>query len=299
MALRVAFFGLPLAALLLDQDGHTLELVALPYAHAVGRRRATRVFGSDRVWIAPKAKDPRLLARVIDLRADLLVSWFWTTRLPVSLLCAPRLGAIGAHPSLLPRHRGPDPTFWTIAMGDTETGVTVHRLTEEYDAGAILAQEPLPVDPTWNAWQLARALDRPSLRLLRATVARLARGENIEGLPQDSSLATAAPFPDDATCAIRWTWGTDRVLRHIRALAPAPGAWTEVAGTVLTIQQAAIALDFPPILAPGDGAVVGERVIVGSGDGAVEVLAGEIDGARASTGEIAALFVRHHDAMLD
>src|SRR6185436_17968339 len=114
-------------------------------------------------------------ARVRALQPDLLVSWFWTTRLPMALIEAARFGGIGAHPSLLPRHRGPDPTYWAIASGDVETGVTVHRIAEDYDTGAILAQERLAIDPHWNAWNLARALDRPSLRLLRATAARFAR----------------------------------------------------------------------------------------------------------------------------
>ena len=298
MALRIAFFGLPLAALLLAQDGHSLELVAIPYATTLGRRRALRVFGGERVWIKPKATDPTLLARLIDLRPDLLVSWFWTSRLPVSVLSVPRLGAIGAHPSLLPRHRGPDPTFWTIAMGDAETGVTIHRLFADYDTGPILAQQRLPVDPAWNAWQLARALDRPSLRLLRETVARLARGEPVPALAQDPSAATAAPSPDDAACAIRWIWATDRILCHIRALAPSPGSWTELAGKVLTIQRAVAARQYPRPLAPGDGAVVGDRVIVGTGDGAVEVIEAEIDGASVSRRELAALFVPHNDPTL-
>ena len=62
------------------------------------------------------------------------------------------LGAIGVHPSLLPRHRGPDPYFWAIESGDLETGVTAHRLEEEYDTGAILAQRRLAIDASWNSW---------------------------------------------------------------------------------------------------------------------------------------------------
>src|SRR6202012_2240644 len=196
----------------------------------VGLRRARRVLGEARVLVKPSVRDPALLSRVSALAPDLLVSWFWTTRLPMALVRAARLGGIGAHPSLLPRHRGPDPTYWAITSGDDETGVTVHGIEEEYDTGAILAQERLRIDPAWNAWQLAKALDRPSLRMLRATVARFARGEVVEGTPQDPALATQAPIPDDVACAIPWRGPTERVLRHIRALSPAPGAWTEVEG---------------------------------------------------------------------
>jgi methionyl-tRNA formyltransferase len=288
--LRIVFFGLPLAAVLLARDGHYVALASLSFVKAVGSRRARRVLGEDRVLLKPQARDPALLDRVRGLAPDLVVSWFWTTRLPMNLVRAARLGGIGAHPSLLPRHRGPDPTYWAIASGDEETGVTVHRLAEDYDTGEILAQEQLRIDPSWNAWLLARALDRPSLRLLRSTVARFARGERVEGAPQDPTLATQAPFLDDAGCAIPWTWPTARVLLHVRALAPAPGAWTEVDGALVTVLRATNAVTYPRVLAPGEGVALGERVLVRTGDGAVELLEAEIDGAPVGPGELAALF---------
>jgi len=291
MALRIAFFGLPLAALLLARDGHDVALAALSRTDSVGLRRARRLFGPDRLLIKPRATDPELLDRVRALAPDLLVSWFWTTRLPVALVRAARLGGIGAHPSLLPRHRGPDPTYWALSSGDVETGVTVHRIEKDYDTGDMLAQERLTIDPAWNAWNLARALDRPSLRVLRATVARFARGEEIPGLPQDPALATQAPFPDDEDAAIRWTWPTSRVLAHIRALSPAPGAWTEIEGAVVTITRAARATSFPSALEPGEGADDGGLPLVRTGDGAVLLLEGEIDGVPATTSDLAALFL--------
>lgn len=286
---RIVFFGLPLAALLLARDGHDVALAALSRTDAVGLRRAKRVFG-DRLLVKPGARDPALLARVKAFQPDLLVSWFWTTRLPMNLVRSARLGGIGAHPSLLPRHRGPDPTAWAILSGDEETGVSVHRIEAEYDTGDVLAQERLRIDPAWNAWLLARALDRPSLRLLRATVARLARGEAVAALAQDPALATLAPAPDDEACAVRWAEPTAAILRQVRALAPAPGAWTEIEGRLLTILRAGAAASVPRVLAPGEGAVVGDEVVVRTGDGAVALLEAEIDGAPARPAEIAALF---------
>lgn len=285
------FFGLPLAAVLLARDGHEIALAAISRPDAIGLRRARRLLGPERVLVKPRAGDPALLARVRDLQPDLLVSWFWTTRLPMPLVRAARLGGVGAHPSLLPRHRGPDPTYWAIASGDEETGVTVHRIEAEYDTGEILAQERLRIDPAWTAWNLARALDRPSLRVLRAVVTRLSRGEDVAGMEQDPALATQAPFPDDEACSIRWSWPTERVLRHIRALAPAPGAWTEIEGAFVTVLDAAPAVNFPQALEPGEAATLGDRPLVRTGDGAIELRAGEIDGVPARTEDFAALFL--------
>lgn len=291
--LRIAFFGLPLAALLLAQDGHAIELCAVCRKDALGVRRAKRLFGKERVLLRPKATDPALLERVREAKPDLLVSWFWTTRLPPKLVDQARLGGIGVHPSLLPRHRGPDPTTWAILSGDTKTGVSVHRIALEYDTGAVLHQEELVIDPAWNAWNLAKALDRPSLRALRNVVGRMARGEPIAEIQQDEALATQAPLLGDDDTALYFSWPTERILRHVRALAPAPGAWTEVSGKLVTILSAKPAERFPKALAPGEGFVDAGSAIIRTSDGAIVLLEGEIDGAPASRQDIAQLFYPH------
>jgi methionyl-tRNA formyltransferase len=289
--LKIAFFGLPLAALLLAKDGHAIELCAVCRKDALGLRRAKRTFGKGRVIVRPNVSDPALVARVRALEPDLLVSWFWTTRLPMELVATAKHGGIGVHPSLLPRHRGPDPTTWAILAGDTTTGVTVHRIAAEYDTGAMLDREELAIDPTWTGWDLAKALDRPSLRALRRTVARFAKGERVEEIAQDEALATNAPALDDEACAIRWAWPTERVLRHVRALSPAPGAWTEVDGKLVTVLAANKTTRFPSALEPGEGFAEAGHAVIRTGDGAVIVLEGEIEGSPASAEDIAQLFL--------
>jgi methionyl-tRNA formyltransferase len=288
--LRIAFFGLPLAALLLARDGHDIVLCAVCRRNAIGLRRARQRLGDDRVLVKPDAQSPALASLVQSLQPDLLVSWFWTTRLPMVLVQASRLGGVGVHPSLLPRHRGADPTTWAILSGDEVTGVTVHRIEEGYDTGDILAQQPLRIDPSWTAWQLARALDRPSLQLLRETVSRLGRGESVLATAQEPRLATEAPELDEEACAIRWHWPTERVLRHVRALAPTPGAWTEIDGTLVTLLRAAAAPQFPEVLRPGEGVVSEGKAIVRTGDTAVVILEGEIDGTAATADDLSGLF---------
>lgn len=285
MALRIVFFGLPLAAVLLARDGHEIALAAVCRPGSLGTRRLGRLIGAERVLIVPRATDRALRQRIAELQPDLLVSWFWTTKLPVALVSAARLGGIGVHPSLLPRHRGPDPTYWAIARGDAETGVCVHRIASEYDTGDVLAQERLAIDPSWTSWKLAKALDRPSLRQLRATVARLASGEAVPAVAQDETLATYAPQPSDAERAIRWTASTAEILRQVRALAPSPGAWTEIGGTLVTVLAATAAPAFPRALEPGEGAVVNGLVVVRTGDSAVALLEGEILDSAAAPSE--------------
>src|SRR5262249_52289693 len=159
-----------------------------------------------------------------------------------------------------------------IDAGDEETGVTIHQIEEDYDTGAILAARRVRIDPAWNAWQLAKKLDRPSLELLRAVVGRFARGEDVPAVPQDEALATLAPEPTEDDCNLDWSWPTARLLRRIRALAPAPGAFTTIGGRALTLFSARALRQFPAALLPGEAAVVGGIPLVRTGDGALELV---------------------------
>jgi methionyl-tRNA formyltransferase len=228
----------------------------------------------------------------------LVVSWFWTTKLPASLIQMARLGGIGVHPSLLPRHRGPDPYFAAIDQGDRITGVTVHRIDEQYDTGDILASREVAIGIDWNAWQLARRLDRPSLALLREITGRLCSGETVEGKRQDEARASWAPAPSPSDCAIRWSWSTDKVLRRVHALAPLPGAFTEIHGRVVTVVGARPAQHFPRALLPGEAAIVANTAVVRTGDGAIELVSGEVDGTPLDAGGLARLVARGSDLVI-
>lgn len=271
--LRIAFFGLPLAAYLLARDGHDLGFAALSPVAAPGFRRLRRTLGPTRVLEAAALGD-ELEARVDERLAleppDLLVSWFFTRKLPERWLASARLGGIGAHPSLLPRHRGPNPYFWAIDAGDAETGVSVHALTREYDEGDVLAVRRIAVGER-NSWQLARALDRPSLSALRDVVAQYARGEPPPRTQQDERAVTWAPEPDGELLHADFTRPTERVLRRIRALSPVPGLPLEIEGLCLTVTHAERALVFPAALVAGEAAVSEGRVVLRTGDGAVVV----------------------------
>jgi methionyl-tRNA formyltransferase len=268
--LKIAYFGLPLGALMLAADGHRLGPVVLSPIEAPGRRRLRALVPDllDATGAGPEL-DTSVSEALGRERPDLLVSWFWTRKLPARWLGLPPLGAIGVHPSLLPRHRGPNPYFWSIDAGDELTGVTAHRLSEEYDTGRLLGHRSIPVGSR-DAWQLARALDRPSLALLRETTMRLARGEALAELPQLESLVTWAPEPTGDELKVDFGWTTERVLRRIRALSPTPGVALEVEGVALFVTRAERADDYVVALLPGEAQLSG-ALKLRTADGAVTV----------------------------
>jgi methionyl-tRNA formyltransferase len=289
--MRIAFFGLPLAAVLLDRDGH--ELVYAGLVDGNGKRRLAGRLGARRSQRLPDLAADATFERVREAAPQLIVSWFWTRPIPARFLAlAP---AVGVHPSLLPRHRGPDPYFWAIDSGDEMTGVTAHRLEEAYDTGPILAQRALPIDPRWDAWTLAKALDRPSLALLRDVVGAIALGRPPAETAQDEGAATSAPRPAEEDLAIRWTWPAARIERRVRAAAPWPGVWTEIGQEIVVVVRANATRDFPLALLPGEAAVRPDGVaVVRAGEDAVELLAGraEDDETPLAPGDFAAIVAR-------
>src|SRR5581483_7992240 len=118
------------------------------------------------------------------------------------------------------------------------------------------------------------------------------RGEPVPERQQDEQLATWAPEPSEDDCALVWTWTTERLLRRIRALAPSPGAFTEIGDAVVTVRAARSSPRFPRALEPGEAAIVDGRAIVRTKDGAVELVEGEIDGLRLDGPALAAIVAR-------
>jgi methionyl-tRNA formyltransferase len=271
---RIAFVGLPIAALLLARDGHEIVWAGVCRRDAIGIRRLRRMIGKENVAIVPDLT--RVHERIAERHPDLLVSWYWTKKVPANVRAAAVHGGIGVHPSLLPRHRGPDPTFWAIDSGDEETGVTAHVLEDEYDTGAILAQRALAIDPSWNAWTLAKKLDRPSLALLREVV------RDIHAFParhQDDAKATPAPAPTDDDLELRWSsWTAERIERRVRAAAPWPGAFTSIGDETIVLTRVRVTDDFPKALEPGELAVRKDGVaVIRCVDRAVELREGRLE----------------------
>lgn len=270
--MRIAFFGLPLAAWLLHRDGHELGPVVLSPLPAPGRRRVKQTLGAT---VIDALEQPRSeLAPLIEAAlpgADVLLSWFWTRRLPEAWLNACPLGAYGVHPSLLPRHRGPDPFFWAIDSGDESSGVTLHHLDADYDTGDVVWQERLDLDPQLTAWRLAKALDRPSLRLLRRAAHVLGVGGELPRAAQDETSATWAPVPSGDLLKCPWRESSTRVLRRVRALSPEPGVALEVRGLGFELLRAAVDTGVPSVLLPGEAEISASAVRIRTGDGGIRV----------------------------
>jgi len=140
--------------------------------------------------------DPMLVP--VDAIADgteLIVTAHSHARVSREALARARLGGIGFHPSLLPRHRGMAAIEWTIKAGDPIAGGSIYHLADKMDAGAIAAQDWCFVKKGETARELwERALAPMGLRLLGEVVAQAAKTGTLPAKPQDEEFATRAPM---------------------------------------------------------------------------------------------------------
>ena len=139
--------------------------------------------------------NPKLVsASEIAPGTDLIVTAHSHARISRDALAVAKLGGIGYHPSLLPRHRGIAAVEWTIREGDRIAGGTIYHLADRMDAGAIAAQDWCFVRKGETARELwERALAPLGLRLLGEVIDHANAHRSLPAMPQDEQFATNAP----------------------------------------------------------------------------------------------------------
>jgi glycine cleavage system regulatory protein len=140
--------------------------------------------------------NPRIVpGEAIAEGTDLILAAHTHARVSDEALARARLGGVGYHPSLLPRHRGIAAVEWTILAGDPIAGGSVYHLADGWDAGAIAAQDWCFVDKGETARELwERALAPMGLALLARVVREAAETGRVPATTQDTRFATRAPM---------------------------------------------------------------------------------------------------------
>jgi len=173
---------------------------------------------------------PAALQRVRAAQPELLFSFYYRDVLPRELLAIPKLGAYNMHGSLLPRYRGRAPVNWAIVNGETETGATLHVMTEKPDAGPIVDQEAVPIGEDDTALVVQRRVSGAAVRVLTRSLPRLEAGV-APRRPQEESRATTFPRRRPEDGKIDWNHSAKQVHDLVRAVThPYPGAFTFVFG---------------------------------------------------------------------
>ncbi|GAB4235622.1 MAG: hypothetical protein OHK0028_12320 [Deltaproteobacteria bacterium] len=223
--------------------------------------------------------------RIRAASPDLLFSFYYRSMLKREILGIPRLGAMNLHGSLLPKYRGRAPVNWVLVNGETETGMTLHFMTEKPDAGDIVGQAAVPIAFDDTALTLFGKMERAASLLLDDLLPRISKGE-IPRRPNEIERGSyfGGRRPEDGR--IDWSRKAVEIYNLVRAVTrPYPGAFGELAGEKLTVWWA-VPLPGAPgnALSPGTIRVAGgteyamaggcvapvsgpRRVVVETGDG--------------------------------
>ena len=182
----------------------------------------------------PRGDD--FLAQLGALNADVGVVVAYGHLLPAELLAIPHFGCVNVHASLLPRWRGAAPIQWALLSGDPETGVTIMRVEKGLDTGAIWHERQTAISDTDTSGTLTERLSALGAAALLEALPRIVAGA--EPSTQDAIGATHAPKIDRALARIRWNESAHAVCCRIRAMDPAPGAWSTVGGAEIKVYGA-------------------------------------------------------------
>lgn len=198
--------------------------------------------------LQPNVPDDAFAARLRELRPDLFVVAAYANIIPQEILDIPLLGAIGVHPSLLPKYRGASPIQSAILAGERESGVSLYLMDAKMDHGPVLARASAPIAQDDSYLVLEAHLAALAGDLLAQTLPDFFAG-TVRGVPQDDAEATFTKkfstqdgFVDETTlgAAERGENG-DAVFRKILALNPEPGVWTLRDGVRIKLLEATLA----------------------------------------------------------
>ena len=180
---------------------------------------------------------PEVIAQIRALQPDFYFSFYYREMLKRELLEIPKLGALNMHGSLLPKYRGRVPVNWAIIHGETETGSTLHYMTEKPDNGDIVAQQAVPILPNDTAFQVFRKVTVAAEIALNNCLPDLLEGR-AQAVKQDLSKGGYFGGRKAEDGVIDWSQSAQAIHNLVRAVAPPyPGATTKLMGKPMRILQ--------------------------------------------------------------
>jgi len=215
-------------------------------------------------------KDEALLSQLKDLNADVFVVVAYGKILPEDVLSIPKIFCVNVHGSLLPKYRGAAPINWAIINGDTETGVTVMKMSPILDAGEIILQAKMAIGPEDTASALRERMAQLGAVTLIEGLDDIAQGKH-KLLRQDLALVSYAPKLTKELSHISWTEPALKIHNLVRGLQPWPGACTNLGIKMVKVLQTRVS--DVHLQSPGTIITVSkDGVTVAAGKGSVVLL---------------------------
>ena len=236
-------FGLPTLRDLASWPGAVLSTVVTGSPRPAGRGMKTRpapiALAAMELGlpVATYQDDNQLAALIHSCQCDYLVVCAFGHKLGRQALAAPSGSCLNIHASLLPRWRGAAPIERAILAGDKQTGISIIKMDEQIDAGAIYLSRAQPIAPEANAAEIRSELAELGARCLLECLTRI---NHLKAKPQPLQGITRAPKISKSEAHLNWTQPAQKLARAVRAFNPSPGAYIEHDGIRLKIMRAQV-----------------------------------------------------------
>ena len=232
---------------------------------------------------------PEVIEQIRALQPDFFFSFYYREMLKRELLDIPKRGALNMHGSLLPKYRGRVPVNWAIIKGETETGATLHYMTEKPDNGDIVAQQAIPILPNDTALEVFQKTTVAAEMALNNCLPDLLAGR-AQAVKQDLSKGAYFGGRKAEDGVIDWSQSAQEIHNLVRAVAPPyPGATTTLLGKPMRILQTLVTgctvSGHPRTFYVKEG-----KAYAVCGSGVLRVVRFELDGAELSAEEFAAQY---------
>ena len=232
---------------------------------------------------------PEVVQQIRALRPDFFFSFYYREMLKRELLDIPKRGVLNMHGSLLPKYRGRVPVNWAIIKGETETGATLHYMTEKPDNGDIVAQQAVPILPDDTALEVFQKVTVAAEIALNGCLPDLLAGR-LQAVKQDLSKGAYFGGRKAEDGVIDWSQSAREIHNLVRAVAPPyPGATTQLLGKPMRILQTLVTHCTVAGEKPAFYVKEGKAYAV-CGSGVLRVVRFELDGVVRSAGEFAAQY---------
>lgn len=217
------------------------------------------------------AHDDGALERVRRLEPDFLLVACFPMILGTAWLSIPKRDCLNLHPSVLPSYRGPTPLFWQFREGEHETGVTLHIVDGDIDAGDIVAQSVMPLPVGVRFSRVNASLAEVGAVLVAEMLARVSAGVAVPRTAQDEALASYQPFPQEKDFRFDTHFTAERAFRFVRGTEE----WgvpfeVDAGGAVISLERALDYYDDARMAVPYE--VDGDRIRIRCSVGVLEAI---------------------------
>lgn len=227
-------------------------------------------------------KDPDAVQVLRDSEADVFIVAAYGQILPPSILNIPHKGCLNVHASLLPRWRGSSPIQAAILHGDRETGVTIMKMDEGMDTGAIITQRSTTIGEADTAVTLSERLSLLGRDLLMETLPSYLAND-LDLLQQDEAEVTYASIIKKEDGFLDPEQTAAELERKVRAYQPWPGTYLQWDENVLKVLKAD-AVDHAALMA-GERGILEKYPVLGTASGILRLLQVQIPGRNPISGK--------------